>query len=137
MEVVPFPLAILLFFVQFLRQWTYLFQPLPLLRLQIYGRGMVGLQGFPIAVEMRANTAAWVIRLAAPVPVSRQKADLVVFRFGIKDIDEFIRAANVRQRTDNFRAHGVKRQRTASVVLAVYEVEKANLRIVETNAVAP
>ena len=137
MEVVPFPLAILLFFVQLLRQRAYLLQPLLLVRLQIDGRGVVGFQRFPVAVEMLANAAAWIICLAAPVPVSRQKADLVVFRFGIKDIDEFIRAANVSQRTDDFRAHGVKRQRTASVVLAVYEVEKANLRIIETNAVAP
>ena len=60
-----------------------------------------------------------------------------MFRFGIKDVDEFIRAADVRQRSDDFRAHGVKRQRTARVVPAVYEVEKADLRIVETYAIAP
>ena len=58
---------------------------------------------------MFANAAAWIIRLATPVPISRQEADFVVIRFGIKDVDEFICAANFSQRTDNFRAQGVKR----------------------------
>ena len=58
---------------------------------------------------MFANAATWIIRLTTPVPISRQEDDLVVLRFGIKDVDEFIRAANVSQRTDNFCAQVVKR----------------------------